>query len=74
LFAPQPARDIANGPTMAMLPPMPANGPGEFVGFQPPPPLAAGLLDHHAALAFEPLSDNVNPSLVYSASYSSTQP
>ena len=74
LFAPQPAGDFSSTPAMVMLPPMPANGPGEFVGFQPPPSMTAGLVDHHAALAFEPLSDHVSPSLVYSASYSSTQP
>ncbi|RYG63149.1 hypothetical protein EON80_21790 [bacterium] len=52
------------------LPAMPSGQP-RLVSFQTPPHATTGMLDYHSAMAFEPFSDHVAPTLV---SYTATQP
>ena len=68
LFSPSgssPAPRVANA-----LPAMPVN-PGRLISFQTPPHATTGMLDYHSAMAFEPFSDHVAPTLV---SYTATRP
>lgn len=44
---------------------------GRLVSFEPPPPLASPLINHHAAMSFDPFTDHVGSTLV---SYSATAP
>jgi hypothetical protein len=56
--------------TVAALPTVPQSR-ANLVSFQAPPPATTGMLDYHSAMAFEPFSNHVGPTLV---AYTATQP
>lgn len=53
------------------LPPMP---PVNLVSFAAPPRATTGMIDYHSAMAFEPFSDHVAPTLVSNTSTTATRP
>ena len=58
-------------PRLVQTPALPPMTPLNLVSFRTPPRATTGMIDYHSAMAFEPFSDHVAPTLV---STTATQP
>jgi hypothetical protein len=64
-----PPEYVGSPRVVTLLPSMPVSS--RLAAFEVPPHATTGMLDYHSAMAFEPFSDHVAPTLV---SYTATRP